>query len=142
MIVSGILFVLALIVPFWAAQRLSAALTPGRAAVERALETVIGGLLLIQLAVLTMGLTGTLHRGGFIGALSLGRRSALIVGVGMVPRGEVGVVIASLGLAAGVFSARTYALIVAMSLLTAMITPPVLALLLGRQPSDKNAGAK
>ena len=72
--------------------------------------------------------------GGFLGALSLGRRGALIVGVGMVPRGEVGVVIASLGLAAGVFSPRIYALIVAMSLLTSMITPPLLAMLL--QPAE------
>ncbi|MEP6897405.1 MAG: cation:proton antiporter, partial [Rhodanobacter sp.] len=70
--------------------------------------------------------------GGFLGALSLGRRSATIVGFGMVPRGEVGVVIASLGLAAGVFSDRIYAIIVAMSLLTAMVTPPVLAWLLRR----------
>lgn len=68
--------------------------------------------------------------GGFLGALSLGKKSALIVGVGMIPRGEVGVVVASLGLAAGVFTSRIYALIVAMSLLTAMITPPFLALLL------------
>jgi Kef-type K+ transport system membrane component KefB len=71
--------------------------------------------------------------GGFLGALSLGKRSALIVGVGMIPRGEVGVVIASLGLTAGVFPPRTYALIVAMSLLTSMITPPLLALLLRRK---------
>lgn len=68
--------------------------------------------------------------GGFLGALSLGRRGALIVGVGMVPRGEVGVVIASLGLTAGVFSNEIYAVIVAMSLLTSIVTPPVLALLL------------
>ncbi|HEV7490100.1 MAG TPA: cation:proton antiporter [Rhodanobacteraceae bacterium] len=68
--------------------------------------------------------------GGFFGALSLGRRGALIVGVGMVPRGEVGVVIASLGLAEGVFSNQTYTGIVAMSLLTSVITPPVLAALL------------
>ncbi len=74
--------------------------------------------------------------GGFLGALALGRRGALIVGVGMVPRGEVGVVIASLGLSAGVFSDQTYAVIVAMSLLTAMVTPPVLALLL-RRPTDE-----
>ena len=70
--------------------------------------------------------------GGFLGAWSLGARSALIVGVGMVPRGEVGVVIASLGLAAGVFSNQTYAVIVAMSLLTSIVTPPVLSLLLRR----------
>jgi Kef-type K+ transport system membrane component KefB len=72
--------------------------------------------------------------GGFLGALSLGRRGATIVGVGMVPRGEVGVVIASLGLAAGVFSNEIYAVIVAMSLLTSVITPPVLAVLLRKEP--------
>ena len=70
--------------------------------------------------------------GGFLGALSLGPRGATIVGVGMIPRGEVGVVIASLGLAAGVFNNEIYAVIVAMSLLTSVITPPVLALLLKR----------
>ncbi|BFI96089.1 MAG: cation:proton antiporter [Rhodanobacter sp.] len=70
--------------------------------------------------------------GGGLGALSLGRRGAAIVGFGMVPRGEVGVVIASLGLAAGVFDNRVYAIIVAMSLLTAIVTPPVLAWLLRR----------
>ncbi|WP_199098050.1 cation:proton antiporter [Dyella sp. ASV21] len=70
--------------------------------------------------------------GGFLGALSLGRRGATIVGFGMVPRGEVGVVIASLGLTAGVFTDQIYAIIVAMSLLTAMVTPPVLAWLLRR----------
>lgn len=71
--------------------------------------------------------------GGFLGALPLGKRGALIVGVGMIPRGEVGVVVASLGLAAGVFPPRTYALIVAMSLLTSILTPPVLAILLGEK---------
>ena len=70
--------------------------------------------------------------GGFLGALSLGWRSAGVVGFGMVPRGEVGVVIASLGLGAGVFDTRLYAIIVAMSLLTTIITPPVLAWLLPR----------
>lgn len=72
--------------------------------------------------------------GGFLGALPLGARGATIVGFGMVPRGEVGVVIASLGLGAGVFGNRLYAVIVAMSLLTAMITPPILAALLRRAP--------
>lgn len=74
--------------------------------------------------------------GGGLGALSLGRRGAAIVGFGMVPRGEVGVVIASLGLAAGVFDNRVYAIIVAMSLLTAIVTPPVLARLLRHPTPD------
>lgn len=70
--------------------------------------------------------------GGWLGALKLGLRGALTVGVGMMPRGEVGVVIAALGLAAGVFSERIYAVIVAMSLATSIIAPPLLAALLRR----------
>jgi Kef-type K+ transport system membrane component KefB len=87
--------------------------------------TTLGVLALITAIAIISKLVG-----GFLGALSLGKKGALIVGIGMVPRGEVGVVVASLGLAAGVFSPRIYALIVAMSLLTAMITPPFLAILL------------
>lgn len=70
--------------------------------------------------------------GGWLGALKLGPRAALTVGVGMMPRGEVGVVIASLGLAAHVFSERMYAVVIAMSLLTSVIAPPLLAALLRR----------
>ncbi len=88
---------------------------------------------LLTLALITVIAIVSKLIGGFLGALPLGKRGALIVGVGMIPRGEVGVVVASLGLAASVFSPRTYALIVAMSLLTSMITPPVLALLLRRR---------
>ena len=88
---------------------------------------------LIMLTVVTLIAIVSKLAGGFLGALSLGRRGATIVGVGMVPRGEVGVVIASLGLTAGVFTDKTYAVIVAMSLLTAMVTPPVLAVLLKRK---------
>lgn len=91
---------------------------------------------LLMLAVVTLIAIVSKLGGGFLGALALGKRSALIVGVGMVPRGEVGVVIASLGLASGVFSPKMYAVIVAMSLFTAMITPPVLAVLLRRSGAD------
>lgn len=87
---------------------------------------------LIMLAIATVIAIVSKLIGGWLGSLSLGRRSATIIGFGMVPRGEVGVVIASLGLAAGVFNNRMYAIIVAMSLLTAMVTPPVLAWLLRR----------
>ncbi|MGN2244538.1 cation:proton antiporter [Frateuria sp. GZRR33] len=95
------------------------------------------------LAIVTLIAVVSKLAGGWLGSLSLGRSAATIVGFGMVPRGEVGVVVASLGLAAGVFSDRIYAIIVAMSLLTAMVTPPVLAWLLKRYPADPklNPGA-
>jgi Kef-type K+ transport system membrane component KefB len=96
------------------------------------LSVFASGAALWMLLVVTVIAIVSKLAGGFLGALSLGRRGALIVGVGMVPRGEVGVVIASLGLTAGVFSDETYAVIVAMSLLTSIVTPPVLSVLLKR----------
>jgi len=71
-----------------------------------------------------------------LGALSLGRKRALIVGMGMVPRGEVGIIVASLGQQAGVFTGTTYAIIIAMSLITSIIAPPVLNKLLAGAPAE------
>ena len=75
--------------------------------------------------------------GGGFGARALGRRSALIVGVGMVPRGEVGIIVATLGLQQGVFDQEIYALIIAMSLLTSIIAPPILKLQFAGLPKEK-----
>jgi Kef-type K+ transport system membrane component KefB len=87
------------------------------------------------LIVTVLAVLGKLLGSG-LGVLSLGRRSALIVGTGMVPRGEVGIIVASLGLQAGVFEGTTYTIIIAMSLLTAVIAPPALAVLLRREASS------
>lgn len=59
-------------------------------------------------------------------ALSLGKRSALFIGVGMVPRGEVGIIVASLGLRLGVLPVSLYGVLIAMSILTTLIAPPLL----------------
>ncbi|GAA0724362.1 cation:proton antiporter [Dokdonella soli] len=103
------------------------------------LSVFASGAALWMLLVVTVIAIVSKLLGGFLGALSLGKRGALIVGVGMVPRGEVGVVIASLGLVAGVFSNEIYAVIVAMSLLTSIVTPPVLSLLLKRDQGTNAA---
>lgn len=73
-----------------------------------------------------------------LGALSLGKTNALIVGVGMIPRGEVGIIVASLGKQAGVFNGQIYAIIIAMSLLTSIIAPPILGKLLENAPPEPN----
>jgi Kef-type K+ transport system membrane component KefB len=99
--------------------------------------SALGALALVTL----LALAGKLVGGG-LGALSLGRKSALIVGMGMVPRGEVGIIIASLGQQAGIFTGSTYAIIIGMSLLTAVIAPPILGALLNgepREPSDDSS---
>lgn len=50
-------------------------------------------------------------------------RSAVRVGVGMVPRGEVGLVVASLGLAAGVVDAGEYGAVLMMVAITTLVAP-------------------
>lgn len=91
------------------------------------------GAALGSLAVVTLLAVISKLVGCGLGALSLGRKGALIVGFGMVPRGEVGIIVASLGQSAGVFAGRsTYAIIIAMSLLTSVIAPPVLKALLAK----------
>ncbi len=90
---------------------------------------VVGSLALVTALAVFSKLAGC-----GLGALSLGKRSALIVGVGMVPRGEVGIIVASLGKGAGVFTDQLFAIIVAMSLLTSVIAPPLLKMLMARDP--------
>jgi Kef-type K+ transport system membrane component KefB len=62
------------------------------------------------------------------GALGLGWGDALRVGVGMIPRGEVGLVVAQVGLTAGVVSHEGYGIAVSMAVLTTAIAPPLLRL--------------
>lgn len=89
--------------------------------------------LLAVVVVTVLAVAGKLIGCG-AGALSLGKKPALIVGMGMVPRGEVGIIIASLGLQAGIITGSTYAIIIAMCLLTSIIAPPVLRKLMVVSP--------
>jgi Kef-type K+ transport system membrane component KefB len=61
-----------------------------------------------------------------LGSLSVGKKNAILVGVGMIPRGEVGMIIASLGLAYGVISGELYSSVVFMVVVTTLMAPPFL----------------
>ena len=73
-------------------------------------------------------------------------RESLIVGIGMIPRGEVGLITASLGLAAGLVSSDLYVQVVVLVLITTLITPALLRFAFppersGAVPTaDKSAG--
>src|SRR5450756_1741810 len=60
-----------------------------------------------------------------------GRTDAIRVGVGMAPRGEVGMVVAQIGLNLGVIGHNMYGIIVFMSVATTLIAPPLLKLAFG-----------
>jgi len=61
--------------------------------------------------------------------LKSGWRNALKVGVGMVPRGEVGLIVALVGLQMNIISPAAYALVIIMTGVTTLVAPPVLKLL-------------
>ncbi len=61
-----------------------------------------------------------------LGAYALGRRDAIRVGVGMVPRGEVGMIVAQIGASLGVVGDEVFAVVVFMSVATTVLAPPML----------------
>lgn len=54
------------------------------------------------------------------------------VGVGVIPRGEVGLIFAGMGLAGGVIGTDLYSALVAMVMVTTFVAPPWLKALYGR----------
>lgn len=50
----------------------------------------------------------------------------LMIGIGMVPRGEVGLIFASIGVSVGVFTDDLYAVVLLVVLVTTVLTPPLL----------------
>ena len=83
------------------------------------------GLVLLALLVLAAAIASKVLGCG-AAALSLGWRNALRVGVGMVPRGEVAMIAAQLGLTIGVLGASAYSVIVFVVVGTALVTPLLL----------------
>lgn len=68
----------------------------------------------------------------YIAARPLGRSDAAIVSFGMVPRGEVGIIVAGIGATAGVIDDELFAAVVGMSVLTTLLVPPILRRLTSR----------
>lgn len=60
-----------------------------------------------------------------LGALRMGKRRATQVGVGMIPRGEVGIVVAQIGLSI-TGNQMLYGLVVAMAVITTLAAPPLI----------------
>jgi Kef-type K+ transport system membrane component KefB len=59
-----------------------------------------------------------------------------IVGVGMIPRGEVGLIFAQIGLTSRLLNAGLYSAVALMVILTTLITPPLLRALLERSARE------
>ncbi len=97
-----------------------------------------GAVMGVALAVTALALLGKMLGCG-LAVLPDGRWRATVVGVGMAPRGEVGLIVASLGLSVGAIPTAVFSVVVVMSLLTTLVVPPLLRLLYARRPDHSQA---
>ena len=85
-----------------------------------------------------LGLAAVLTVTGILGKVAAAfgafgtRTDKLLIGLGMIPRGEVGLIFASIGLANGVLDKDLYGALLVVVLVTTVMTPPLLRLRIGR----------
>ncbi|HEY8165769.1 MAG TPA: cation:proton antiporter [Gemmatimonadaceae bacterium] len=120
--------------------------TPQRVAIERATTNVghffvpiffaaVGGAVDVRALAnpWTLGIAAVLIGAGIIGKIVSGfapfwiAGRKLIIGLAMIPRGEVGLIFAQMGLASGALTASLFSAVAVMVLVTTLVTPPLLA---------------
>ena len=89
-------------------------------------------------AIITKLIGGGL--GARIGGMSW--RPALTVGAGMVSRGEVALVLAGAALSAGVINGTIFSALIVMTLVTTLVTPPLLRWMIPSAPPSTDAVAQ
>lgn len=77
-----------------------------------------------------------------IGAWGMTRREMAQVGVGMVPRGEVGIVVAQIGLGLGVIGQQYFAAVLFMAVATTLIAPPFIKKLFAEDRGRNGVGGE
>lgn len=98
-------------------------------------EVILLAVLVTLLAVLSKFI------GCGLGAVSLGRKKAMQIGMGMVPRGEVGIVVAQIGLGLQAVSDAAYGVVLFMAVATTLIAPPFIMRLFKDEARTDEAGA-
>jgi Kef-type K+ transport system membrane component KefB len=85
--------------------------------------------------VLAVSLTVVAIIGKLVAGLGVGRSGGdkLLIGIAMMPRGEVGLIFASIGLSKGVLDDELYGAVLLMVLVTTLITPPLIRLKLAKR---------
>ena len=87
----------------------------------------------IGLALTAVGIVGKVAAGSVVWKKGLNRT---VIGVGMIPRGEVGLIFATIGLTSKLLSPGLYSAVALMVMLTTFITPPLLRRLLVQKTPD------
>lgn len=103
------------------------------------LETLFdGSILLVALGITIVAIIGKLVSG-----VAAGKKvNKWVVGWGMVPRGEVGLIFAATGKALGVVNDETFSIIVIMVIISTLLPPPILSFLLKKQEKHSQAAGE
>lgn len=80
----------------------------------------------LKLVIVALELTAIAIIGKVVAGLAAGKCKKSLVGWGMVPRGEVGLIFAIIGKGLGVVPDELFSMIVIMVILTTLMTPPIL----------------
>jgi Kef-type K+ transport system membrane component KefB len=121
--VSGITELLAPLFFFTIGARLNASLLTR--------EILISALIISLLAIISKLI------GCGLPMLGQGWREVLQVGTGMMPRGEVALIVALAGLNAGIVTETTYSIVVIMTAVTTILAPPLLRVLFRREIAER-----
>lgn len=92
------------------------------------------GFFVVGLVLSVVGVVGKVLAGFAVSGKGTRR---LLIGVGMVPRGEVGLIFAQIGLASGLLTAGLYSSVAMMVMVTTVMTPPLLRRMLTALPTDE-----
>ncbi len=103
------------------------------------LDTIGPAMLFVVVLTVVAVTTKVVGSGAGARLAGLSSRSSLVVGVGMVARGEVAIVVAGLALSAGAISAEVFSAAVVVVLATTLVTPLLLRLVL---PAARAAGRR
>lgn len=85
-------------------------------------------ILLVALAITVVAVLGKILAG-----IAAKKGDRLLVGVGMIPRGEVGLIFVTIGMSLGVVSQEVFSVMVIMIIFSTLLPPPILAYLLKKQ---------
>ncbi|HEX7117644.1 MAG TPA: cation:proton antiporter [Longimicrobiales bacterium] len=88
-------------------------------------ESFDPSVLMVGGALLLIAIVGKVVSGYSVG-WGKNKLSHIVIGVGMIPRGEVGLIFADIGLDRGILSSQVFSAILIMVMLTTFIAPPML----------------
>lgn len=92
-----------------------------------------------RVVLVALGITVVAFAGKIVAGAVAGKVKRWQVGWGMVPRGEVGLIFATIGKQLGVVNDEVFSVIVIVVILTTLLTPPILASLLRRSATPSTS---